>query len=103
MEPGLTITGDDGAVHHAELWVGDGALMVGGGADREDLWRGRSMCTHVVLADPDAHHARAAAAGATIVQAPADTSYGARSYLAQDLEGFLWGFSTYRPQRPETH
>ena len=102
LEPGLQVGGDNGQVHHAELWIGDGALMVGSGADREDLWRGRMLCTHVVVDDPDAHHARAAAAGAVIVQAPADTSYGARSYLAQDPEGFLWGFSTYRPQPQAT-
>jgi len=99
LEPGLQVSGDNGQVHHAELWIGDGALMVGSGADREDLWRGRTLCTHVVVDDPDAHHAKAAAAGATIVQPPTDTSYGARSYLSQDPEGFLWGFSSYRPQR----
>jgi uncharacterized glyoxalase superfamily protein PhnB len=100
LEPGLLISDHHGQVCHAELWMGDGALMVGNGADRDDLWRGRTLCTHVVVDDPDDHHAKAAAAGAAIVQAPADTSYGARSYLTQDPEGFLWGFSTYRPQRP---
>jgi uncharacterized glyoxalase superfamily protein PhnB len=51
---------------------------------------------HVYLADPDAHHARAQAAGARIVQLLYDTPW-ARAYYALDLEGFLWGFSTYKP------
>jgi uncharacterized glyoxalase superfamily protein PhnB len=101
LEPGLQACGADGQVHHAELWMADDALLVGSGADHHDRWRGRSFCTHVVVEDPDGHHARAEAAGATILQAPSDTSYGARSYLTQDPEGFLWGFSTYRPQRAQ--
>jgi len=60
VEPGLQVSGDKGQVRHAELWIGDGALMVGSGADREDLWRGRTLCTQVVVDDPDAHHAKAA-------------------------------------------
>ena len=48
------------------------------------------------LADPDAHHARAAAAGAHITTAPFDTPW-ARGYYARDLDGFLWGFSNYKP------
>jgi uncharacterized glyoxalase superfamily protein PhnB len=50
-----------------------------------------------LLADPDAHDAGAQAGGATIVRAPHDTPWGARGYSSRDLEGFLWGFSTYRP------
>ncbi|MGE0463496.1 MAG: VOC family protein [Vicinamibacterales bacterium] len=100
LEAGLEIAGPDADVHHAELWLGDSALMVAAGPDPDGLWCGRRQCTHVRLADPDAHFARARAAGATIVRPPHDTPYGARGYLAQDVEGLLWGFSTYRPQRP---
>jgi len=55
-----------------------------------------AQIVHVYLADPDAHHARAQAAGARIVQPLYDTPW-ARAYYALDLEGFLWGFSTYKP------
>jgi uncharacterized glyoxalase superfamily protein PhnB len=99
VEAGLLVRNASGAIHHAELWLGHSVLMVASGGDADDLWRGRRQCTHVRLDDPDTHFARAQAAGATIVRAPHDTPHGARSYLAQDLEGFLWGFSTYRPQR----
>ena len=52
---------------------------------------------YVVVEDVDAHHARAAAAGAEIVRGPEDTSYGSREYLARDPEGHLWSFGTYQP------
>jgi uncharacterized glyoxalase superfamily protein PhnB len=29
----------------------------------------------------------------------ATTHYGARHYWVRDPEGFLWGFSTYKPRR----
>ncbi len=99
LEPGLQVSDPLGDVRHAEVWLGDSVLMVAAGDDPDSLWRGRRQCTHVRLDDPDAHFARAEAAGASIVKAPHDTPYGARSYLVQDLEGFLWGFSTYTPQR----
>jgi uncharacterized glyoxalase superfamily protein PhnB len=46
------------------------------------------------VADVDAHHARAQAAGATIVASPEDQFYGARSYRAVDPEGHRWIFAT---------
>jgi uncharacterized glyoxalase superfamily protein PhnB len=52
---------------------------------------------YLVVADPDAHHERAAGAGADIVRAPQDTDYGAREYSARDLEGNVWSFGTYQP------
>jgi uncharacterized glyoxalase superfamily protein PhnB len=47
----------------------------------------------VYLADVDAHHARARAAGAEIVRSPEDLPYG-RSYTARDLDGHPWFFTT---------
>jgi uncharacterized glyoxalase superfamily protein PhnB len=43
--------------------------------------------------DADAHHARAAEAGATIVSEPEDFPYGERQYNAVDLGGHRWTFS----------
>jgi uncharacterized glyoxalase superfamily protein PhnB len=45
---------------------------------------------------PDAHYARAKEAGARIILAPHDTPW-ARGYYVHDLEGAIWGFSTYKP------
>jgi uncharacterized glyoxalase superfamily protein PhnB len=50
-----------------------------------------------VVPDPDAHHARARAAGAEIVRALSELDYGSREYSARDLEGNLWSFGTYDP------
>ncbi|MCC7126123.1 MAG: VOC family protein [Acidobacteria bacterium] len=74
----------------AEVRLDDQPLLIA--ADAAPEWRGRRQCTHVRVDDVDAHHARAAAAGATIVRAPHDTENGTRAYLAQDPEGFLWTF-----------
>ncbi len=51
----------------------------------------------MVVPDADAHHARAAAAGAAVLEAPADRLYGGREYVARDPEGNLWSFGTYDP------
>ncbi len=51
------------------------------------------MGVFVYLADVDAHYERARAAGAEIVQALYDQSYG-RTYTARDLDGHPWFFTT---------
>ena len=52
---------------------------------------------YVTLDDPDAHHARASAAGADIVAPPSDKPYGGRGYDARDPEGHFWSFGSYDP------
>ena len=47
----------------------------------------------VRVADVDAHHARAVAARATIVNAPTTYPFGERQYSALDLGGHRWTFS----------
>jgi uncharacterized glyoxalase superfamily protein PhnB len=59
---------------------------------------GRS--THVICgyaADPDEHFSRARAAGAEVIDEPADKPYGGRIYVVRDPEGYVWSFGTYRP------
>src|SRR3546814_4813407 len=51
----------------------------------------------VIVADTDAHYARAKDAGATIVMDIADQDYGGRGYSLRDIEGQLWGFGRYDP------
>ncbi len=97
LERGLQVPAEDGDLHHAELWLGSGVLMVSAGADPKGCWSGKTQCTYVHLADPDVHYARAAASGARVVQGLENTAYGSRGYIVQDLEGFLWSFSTYQP------
>jgi uncharacterized glyoxalase superfamily protein PhnB len=95
--------GDDGAIRHAELRFGAGLIMLGQHDD--EGWMGgdapdaltSTVSLYVVVPDPDAHHARASAAGARIVRELSDMDYGSREYSARDLEGNLWSFGTYDP------
>jgi uncharacterized glyoxalase superfamily protein PhnB len=52
---------------------------------------------YVVVADPDAHFARAKAAGAQILMELTDQDYGGRDYTARDPEGHIWTFGSYDP------
>lgn len=94
-------------VHHAQLVFGNGMVMLGS-ADTASEWGRRiaqpgdiggletqSPC--VVVADVDAHYARAVAAGAELVQDIADQDYGGRGYSCRDPEGHLWWFGSYDP------
>jgi uncharacterized glyoxalase superfamily protein PhnB len=92
----------DGVVRHAELLLGTGMVMLGqadgpflGGGEPDP--RRSTVSLYLVVPDPDAHHARAAAASAEIVRPLEDTDYGSREYSARDLEGNLWSFGTYDP------
>ncbi len=53
---------------------------------------------YVRVNDVNAHHDRAKAAGAEIIMELEDTKYGAREYIARDLEGHVWSFGTYGPE-----
>lgn len=73
--------------HRAQLEYAGGAVILTQG----DASRGGSV--HVRVADADAHHARAAAAGARIGSPPTDYPYGERQYTAEDPSGYHWTFS----------
>jgi uncharacterized glyoxalase superfamily protein PhnB len=95
FKPTFEVHTADGVLVHAELKLNDSAVYVGqlppsGETDVKQF-------VNVVVADPDAHHARAKAAGAVIVIGPQNSPFGARFYGARDPEGFLWWISTYRP------
>lgn len=95
--------GPDGTITHAELRLGNGMIMLGspkGKRPSQPLDRGPDdwdQSVYIVLADVDAHYARAKAAGALIVRELSDTDYGSRDYSARDPEGYLWSFGTYQP------
>jgi uncharacterized glyoxalase superfamily protein PhnB len=90
----LTVPNDDGSVKHAELRLDDGVVFIGS-APTAGPFEGLTHFVNLQVADPDAHHARAAAAGAAIVTEPQVAPFGARYYAARDPEGFLWWVSTY--------
>jgi uncharacterized glyoxalase superfamily protein PhnB len=87
----------DGVIGHAELRLGNDWIMVGDDrAGSHDFPKGPST-VYVIVDDPDAHHARAVAAGAEITAELTDRDYGSREYAAQDPAGNVWSFGTYRP------
>ena len=77
----------------------DGAIMLDSGPKDPAVWGENDQAVHVYLADPDAHYARAEDAGARIIRPLHDTPWGSRGYYVEDLDGFIWGFSTYKPAR----
>lgn len=94
----------DGTVAHAQLTFDGNILMLGsareGGAYPAQTPKqlgGITGSIYVYVADPDAHCAKAKAAGAKIAIEPRDTEYGSREYAAYDCEGYWWSFGTYHP------
>jgi uncharacterized glyoxalase superfamily protein PhnB len=93
--------GPDGTIAHAELRLGESVIMLGQGA--EDLQdppaspRAARTTIYVAVADVDALHDRAQAAGADVSDL-SEQDYGSRDFSARDLEGIQWSFGTYVPQ-----
>ena len=90
------IENEDGTVGHAELIYGRGMVMVGSRREGDRFDTGRAVL-YAIVEDPDAHHDRAEAAGATIVMELTDQPYGSREFAAEDAEGNVWTFGTYDP------
>ncbi len=97
-------------IARAILRAGNGSLLVGSTDAGEAEFRSphaldgvSTGSVYVAMPDIDALHARAAAAGAHIIHAPADTDYGSRDCTAVDPEGFLWYFGTYHPTADGGH
>lgn len=103
----LVVPGPDGAIAHAELSFGAGMIMLGsyGSGELDHLMAvpgdAGGRCTqsvYVVVTDVDAHHERAAGAGAEIIMPPRDQDFGGRSYICRDPEGHIWSFGSYDPR-----
>ena len=101
--PRATHPGPDGTIAHAEMSYGSGVIMLGSPRP-EKTWVSAqdlpavNQTIYVVVEDPDAHYARARAAGAEIMIELRDEDYGSRGYTARDIEGNYWSFGTYRPE-----
>lgn len=100
---GNSFRDEAGNVHHAELWFGNGGIMIGPVADtpfgkfmrQPGEAGGVTSALFLVVNDPDAHHARVAAAGLEILMPLTDQDYGSREYSVRDSEGHIWTFGTY--------
>ncbi|KVN16838.1 MULTISPECIES: VOC family protein [unclassified Burkholderia] len=95
----VVVSDAQGRIAHAEMSFGDGIVMIGEGGwsdfavSPESLDGKNTQCVHVQLqSDIDAHCERARAAGAVILQEPADQFYGDRTYRARDPERHVWTF-----------
>jgi uncharacterized glyoxalase superfamily protein PhnB len=79
--------------HRAQLVHGDGAVILTDTGAMPDAGPGTAHHVHLAVANADDSHARAVAAGARIVDAPADHEYGERQFTAEDPWGHRWRIS----------
>lgn len=109
FETTMNFPDGDGGVAHAELRLGDVAVIVF--SDREGYERpprkGETCGFGVYLALPDeaavdALYARAVGVGAVPVWEPAGTEWGNYRFRVLDPEGFEWTFGIHRPGEPVT-
>jgi uncharacterized glyoxalase superfamily protein PhnB len=106
FERHLVVPGEGGTIVHAQLTFGNGMIMLGSARVDEfgklqktpsEVGGVGTQSAYVIVADADAHHARAVAAGAVVVYPLKDEDYGGRGYSCRDPEGHLWNFGTYDP------
>jgi uncharacterized glyoxalase superfamily protein PhnB len=99
LQPEDVATDEQGAIRHAVLKHGEGAILLQ--PDLPEELHGSHLghgWVYLTVADPDAHYARAKAAGVEVLGEPHDALGGTmRGYSARDLEGNLWSFGTDRP------
>jgi len=104
FERKMVVPADGGRVAHAELTLGNGMIMLGS-AREDDFGKlqstpaalgGTTQSAYIVVGDVDAAHAKAKAAGADIIGAIRQQSYG-RDFSCRDPEGHLWNFGDYNP------
>lgn len=90
----------DGKIGHAELRLGDSLLYLadeypGYGMSPVDL-PDSTVALYLYVSDTDAVVAKAEAKGATILEPPNDTFYGARRATLRDPFGHRWMIVTHR-------
>lgn len=89
------VRNDAGDLTRSHVRFGDTVLMLDRpGAHNVLSPRAAGGVTHLIVigvADVDAHHARAAGAGATVLTPPSDRPWG-RDYEISDTEGYVFSF-----------
>jgi len=100
LEKRFEMQGPDGRIAHAEMMFEDGVIMLGlacpeqNGRSPSEL-DGVNQALYVYVGDVDAHHQKAAFAGARITEEPVDMFWGDRMYSVKDLEGHQWTFAQH--------
>jgi uncharacterized glyoxalase superfamily protein PhnB len=104
----VIVKGEDKKIKHAELTFGECMIMVVGVQDSpfeklvvhpDQIGGVETQTCYLVVADVEAHFARAKAKGAEIIFAVRVENHGGRGYACRDPEGHMWMFGTYDPRR----
>jgi PhnB protein len=82
---------DDRSIGHGEIMIGDSLIEV---SEARPQWPARPCSVHYYVPDTDAAYAKAVAAGAIAVTAPADAPYGDRASAVHDAAGNHWFIAT---------
>ncbi len=90
--------GDDGRIGHAEMTIHGANIMLSDaypeiGVVAANSYEGSSCALHLEVADIDAVHSAAVAAGATSLRDPDDQPHGSRMSTVLDPFGHRWMFS----------
>ena len=87
----------DGVVTHAQLVLGDGAIVLGRQGGEYRAPRRGEVCQYVVVhvENVDAHFEHAKRFGAKILEPTNNKPFGERQYTAEDPEGHRWTFSQH--------
>jgi PhnB protein len=100
----MRLTMPDGNIGHAELRIGDSALMLGTPCDQGPLSNPQqavSIGLHLYVTDVDQSFQQALDAGAQSVSEVKDQFYGDRSGTLRDPFGHLWFLATHKEDLSE--
>ena len=85
------VTGEDGAIGHAEIRIGDSVVMM---FDSKEEWPETPAFLRLYVEDCDATYQQALKAGATSVTKPTNMPWGDRVGRVRDPLGNLWWIMT---------
>ena len=106
FEKQLVVKGENGEVKHAQLAFGESIIIVVPVGDSafeklvvhpDQIGGVETQTCYLIVADVEAHYARAKANGAEIIFGVRVENYGGRGYASRDPEGHIWIFGTYDP------
>jgi PhnB protein len=88
----VRMPGPDGAINHAEVRIGNSAVMMGPASEEHPPM---PAMLHLYVEDADAVFQRAVGAGATVLAEPEDQFYGDRMGGVKDEFGNQWWIATH--------
>jgi len=85
------------SIGHAQLVVGEGAIMLGrqGGPFQSARGQRVSAYVHITVSNVDEHFQHAKEFGANVIEPPVDMPFGERQYTVEDHEGHWLTFSQH--------